>query len=97
MAVSWGDDLLDVVPDGTLDLHGMRVAAAREAVRSFVHLWHGRKRGAVLHVITGKGRGSPGRPALRPAVRRLLREGLDPLIRDWTADVGGGGFLLRVR
>ena len=72
------DPLLDARPDATLDLHGMSVAEGVHAVRSFVTLWRGRRSGAVLHVITGKGRGSAGRPALRPAVRGLLRGALFP-------------------
>ncbi|MDH5197770.1 MAG: Smr/MutS family protein [Gemmatimonadota bacterium] len=91
------DPLLDAVPDATLDLHGMTVVEARRAVTAFVRLWGGRKPGAVLHVITGKGRGSAGRPALRPAVRRMLRTELRPALADWTMDLDEGGFLLQLR
>ena len=90
-------DLLDVSPLGTLDLHGMGVSEACAAVHSYVALWRRRHPGAVLHVITGKGRGSLGRPALRPAVRRLLRGALVPALMEWSPDVDDGGFLLRVR
>jgi hypothetical protein len=89
------DPLLDAVPDATLDLHGMTVADARRAVTAFVMLWRGRKPGAVLHIVTGKGRGSAGRPALRPAVRAMLRGELRPALADWTTDVDEGGFLLQ--
>ena len=80
-----------------LDLHGMSVAEGMRAVRSFVALWRGRRSGAVLHVITGKGRGSAGRPALRPAVRGLLRGELRNVVGDWTIDADEGGYLIRVR
>jgi DNA-nicking Smr family endonuclease len=90
------DPLLDARPDATLDLHGMSVAQGTLAVRSFVALWRSRRTGAVLHVITGRGRGSAGRPALRPAVRGLLRGELREVVRDWTIDVDEGGFLIRV-
>jgi DNA-nicking Smr family endonuclease len=90
------DPLLDARPDATLDLHGMSVAEGVRAVRSFVALWRGRRSGAVLHVITGKGRGSAGRPALRPAVRSLLRGALREAVRDWALDADEGGFLLRL-
>jgi len=90
------DPLLDARPDATLDLHGMPVIEAERAVRSFVQLWRSRRSGAVLHVITGKGRGSAGRPALRPAIRRLLREELRDVVRDWTRDTDDGGFLVQV-
>jgi DNA-nicking Smr family endonuclease len=91
------DPLYDVAPDGTLDLHGMRVAEAVRAVRGYVAMWRRRQPGAVLHIITGKGRGSPGRPALRPAIRRLLRAGELDDVRDWARDTDDGGFLIRVR
>jgi DNA-nicking Smr family endonuclease len=90
------DPLLDAVPDATLDLHGMPVAEGVRAVRSFVALWRSRRPGAVLHVITGKGRGSVGRPALRPAVRGLLKGDLRAAVRDWALDADEGGFLIRV-
>ena len=89
------DPLLDAVPDATLDLHGMTVPDARRAVTAFVTLWRERKPGAVLHIVTGKGRGSAGRPALRPAVRAMLRGELRPALADWTVDVDEGGFLLQ--
>jgi DNA-nicking Smr family endonuclease len=90
------DPLLDAVPDATLDLHGMPVAEAVRAVRSFVALWRGRRPGAVLHVITGKGRGSAGRPALRPAIRALLKGDLRAAVCDWALDADEGGFLVRL-
>jgi DNA-nicking Smr family endonuclease len=90
------DPLLDARPDATLDLHGMSVVEGVHAVRSFVTLWRGRRSGAVLHVITGKRRGSAGRPALRPAVWSLLRGELRAAVRDWALDADEGGFLLRV-
>jgi DNA-nicking Smr family endonuclease len=90
------DPLLDARPDATLDLHGMSVAEGTRAVRSFLALWRSRRTGAVLHVITGKGRGSASRPALRPAVRTLLRGELRSAIRDWTVDADEGGFLVRM-
>jgi DNA-nicking Smr family endonuclease len=90
------DPLLDSRPDAILDLHGMPVIEAERAVRSFVQLWRSRRPGAVLHVITGRGRGSAGRPALRPAIRRLLRGELADAVRDWTPDTDDGGFLVQV-
>lgn len=90
------DPLLDARPDATLDLHGMSVAEGTRAVRSFLALWGSRRTGAVLHVITGKGRGSASRPTLRPAVRTLLRGELRSAIRDWTIDADDGGFLVRM-
>lgn len=91
------DPLFDAEPDAELDLHGMTVAEATAAVRTLVGTWRRRRSGAVLHVITGKGRGSRGRPALRPAVRGLLRSMAGTDVADWASDVDDGGFFLKVR
>lgn len=49
----------DVVPDATLDLHGMTEAKAHQAVMRFIPAQH--KRGTrLLLIITGKGRGADG-------------------------------------
>jgi len=53
--------------------------------------------GAVVHIITGKGKGSAGRPVLCGAVAALLRGELAPRVADWSRDVDEGGFLVRVR
>ncbi|MDH3496327.1 MAG: Smr/MutS family protein [Gemmatimonadota bacterium] len=91
------DPLLDVTPVATLDLHGLTRVEAERAVRALVATWRRRQPGAVLHVITGRGRGSAGRPALRPAVRRLLVGPLAGEIADWARDLDEGGFLVQVR
>ncbi len=93
----WSDALLDVTPADTLDLHGFTRVEAERAVRALVATWRRRRPGAVVHVITGKGRGSARRPALRPAVRRLLVGPLAGEIADWARDVDEGGFLVKVR
>ena len=53
--------------------------------------------GAVIHVITGKGRGSSGGAVLRPLVSGLLKGELRPLVADWSLDESDGGFRVRVR
>jgi len=90
------DPLFDVAADATLDLHGLSALEAERALRAFLQTWRARRPGAVLHVITGKGRGSAGRPALLPAVRRLLRGELREMARDWALDLDEGGFLIQV-
>ena len=90
------DDLLDATPAATLDLHGQTVAEATAHVRSFLATWHRRAPGAVVHVITGKGRRSPDGPALLPAIRSFLKSAPATLVRDWARDVDEGGFLVRV-
>src|SRR5207253_8818319 len=68
------DPLLDARADGELDLHGFGAIEARSAVRAFLESWRRRKAGAVVHIITGKGKGSAGGPVLRGLVKTLRSE-----------------------
>ena len=81
----------------TLDLHGRTASEAREAVRSFLSLSARRWPGSVVHIITGKGNRSAGRPVLRGAVAGMLRGELAPRVADWAKDIDEGGFLIRLR
>jgi DNA-nicking Smr family endonuclease len=90
-------DPLDGPVAQTLDLHGAGVADARTSVKRFIESAARHSPGALVHVITGKGRGSQGGPVLKPVVRQLLAGELDRLTRDWAADPDGGGFLVRLR
>ncbi len=91
------DPLLDAPVHTTLDLHGCTAADARRLVAELLASAARRRPGAVVHVITGKGRGSAGRPVLRGAVAALLKGELAPRVADWTRDVDDGGFLVKVR
>lgn len=65
----------DLPIDATLDLHGMRVAEAREAVESFVRDRR-IKSDHVLVIVHGRGRNSPGgMGVLRGEVAAWLSEG----------------------
>jgi len=91
------DDLLDG-SGATLDLHGAGVAEAKAAVRSFIATQARNARGSVVHIITGKGRGSAGGSVLRPAIASELRgPACAPLIADWARDTDDGGFKVRLR
>ena len=90
-------DLLDARPSAQLDLHGFRRDEVELAVRNFVTTWQRRRPGGVVHIIAGKGRGSPGNPVVGPAVRRCLRQDVAAFITEWSPDVAGGGFLIRLR
>lgn len=90
-------DLLDARPCAQLDLHGYRRDEVALAVRNFVTTWQRRRPGGVVHIITGKGRGSPGSPVVGPAVRRSLRQDVAAFVTEWSPDVAGGGFLVRLR
>jgi DNA-nicking Smr family endonuclease len=81
----------------TLDLHGFRAAEVEQAVGNFLSTWQRRAPGGVVHVITGRGRGSGGRPVLRPAVRRFLESAGQAVVREWIPDVDAGGYLVRLR
>jgi len=87
--------VLDARPVATLDLHGFTKAEAEPALRTFLTDWQRRAPGQVVHVITGKGRGSPGRPVLRGLVPRLVKGPLASLVAEWSKDLDEGGFLLR--
>lgn len=86
---------LDGPVDDTLDLHGMRGMEAEPAVTAFVRRVARRQPGALVHVITGRGRGSPGRPVLKSKVKTLLRSGTLPAA-EWGEDLDGGGYLIRL-
>ena len=91
------DDLLDGA-GATLDLHGAGAAEARVAVRAFIATQARNARGSVVHIITGKGRGSAHGAVLRPAVAAELRgPACAPLIADWARDTDDGGFKVRLR
>lgn len=80
----------------TLDLHGLDAPAARDAVVAFVSRARRRSPGGLVHVITGRGRGSERGPVLKGMVRTLLQSG--QLAADaWGEDLDGGGFLVRLR
>ena len=88
------DPLLDARVAETLDLHGLSATEARPAVRSLLKR---HRSGTVLHVVTGKGRGSAGGPVLRSLVSGMLKGELGPLVADWSLDDSDGGFRIRVR
>lgn len=79
----------------TLDLHGMTWSQAEPAVVAFLTRNRKKSPGALVHVITGRGRGSPGHPVLKTRVRTLLKAGL-PNVAAWGRDLDDGGFLIRL-
>lgn len=74
----------------------MTASEALPAVTAFVQRVLRRQPGALVHVITGKGKGSPGLPVLRTRVRTLLRSETLP-IDEWAPDLDGGGYLIRLK
>ena len=91
------DDLLDGA-GATLDLHGAGAAEARASVRAFIATQGRTARGSVVHIITGKGKGSANGAVLRPAIAAELRgPACAALIADWARDTDDGGFKVRLR
>jgi len=91
------DPLLDARADAELDLHGFGAMEARSAVRAFLESWRRRKAGAVVHIITGRGKGSANGPVLRGLVKSLLQGELRGMVSQWSVDDGEGGYRVRVR
>ena len=91
------DDLLDGRVDAELDLHGFSAIEAPSAVRSFLDRWRRRKPGAVVHIITGKGKGSANGPVLRGMVKTLLQGELRSMVAQWDLDDAEGGYKVRLR
>lgn len=91
------DPLLDARVDGELDLHGYSATEAPSAVRTFLETWRRRKTGALVHIVTGKGKGSANGPVLRGLVKGLLQGELRAMVAEWGLDDGEGGYRVRVR
>ncbi len=70
---------------------------ARSAVERLLRGRAGARSGDVVHIVTGRGRGSAGRPVLRPLVARLLRDELAPLVAEHSKDLNEGGYLVRLK
>jgi DNA-nicking Smr family endonuclease len=90
------DSLLGARVSATLDLHGDSATEGKARALAFLQSTSRRSSGAVVHIITGRGRNSPGGPVLKPAVRQVLKS-LGPVVADFAEDVDGGGFLIRLR
>ena len=84
-------------PVATLDLHGFTASEVPLALSTFFSSWRRRAKGALVHVITGKGKGSPGRPVIQPRVRRLLSEEFHDVVDSFEPDETGGGFLVKLK
>ena len=84
-------------PVATLDLHGFGASEVPLALSTFFSSWQRRAKGALVHVITGKGKGSAGPPVIRPRVRRLLSEEFHDIVASFEPDETGGGFLVKLK
>lgn len=91
------DTLLAAHPVKTLDLHGLTAAQAEARVRDFIMTCTRSASGQVVRIVTGKGTRSAGQPVLAPLVLRMLERSLAPYVGEFTADVGGGSYLVRMK
>jgi DNA-nicking Smr family endonuclease len=80
-----------------LDLHGQSVIEATSNAERFLRIQARARRGGVVRVITGRGRGGGGAP-IRTRVRSLLRRLKDEgkVVRDFQMEAGEGSFLVRL-
>jgi DNA-nicking Smr family endonuclease len=91
------DPLLDARPEATLDLHGDTALEAERRTHDFI-VTHSRiAPGTIVHVITGRGKGSSGRPVLPGVVRRVLTGTASRFVSAFDQDLDGGGYLIRLR
>jgi DNA-nicking Smr family endonuclease len=91
-------DWTDRRPDAELDLHGQAVLEAVANAERFLRAQRKARPGAVVRVVTGRGRGGGGAP-IRTRVRTLLRgmreEGA--VVRDYLLEDSEGSFRVRLR
>lgn len=89
-------DLLDATPVATLDLHGDTALNAERRVRDFIRTQSRISGGQVVHIITGRGLGSRGRPVLPGVVRKVLTGDLSRFVQEFDKDLDEAGYLVRL-
>jgi len=90
-------DPFDAPIDHTMDLHGLRAAEARAWVTSTVESLARNRPGALVHIITGRGRGSVAGPVLQRTIGALLRSGRLGGVETFATDLDGGGYMVRLK
>jgi DNA-nicking Smr family endonuclease len=90
-------DWSDRPPAATFDLHGQTVSEAAVNVERYLRTQAKARPGAIVRVITGRGRGR-GRAPIRTRVRTLLRGLRDQgaVVRDFVLEETEGSFLVRL-
>ena len=81
----------------TFDLHGQTVSEAATNVERFLRVQTRARPGAVVRVITGRGRtggGAPIRTRVRSLLRGLREQGV--VVRDYVLEETEGSFLVRL-
>jgi DNA-nicking Smr family endonuclease len=88
----------DRPPAAVFDLHGQSVLEAKATAEAFLRAQARARPGAVVRLITGRGRAGGGAP-IRTRVHTLLR-GLQQrgeVVRDHLLEDSEGSFLVRLR
>jgi DNA-nicking Smr family endonuclease len=83
--------------DAVFDLHGQTVLDATTNTERFLVAQARARRGAVVRLITGRGRsggGAPIRTRVRSLLGRLKKEG--KVVRDFLLEESEGSFLVRL-
>lgn len=85
-----------LVPEATLDLHGLTRQEARSKVAYFLEdsIYQGRK---TVLIVTGRGKGSEGEPVLRTEIERYLAQKSGTTVSEWSRAprrYGGEGALV---
>jgi len=90
-------DWTDRPAAATFDLHGQTAPEAAANAERFLRSQARVRPGAVVRLITGRGRaggGAPVRTRTRVLLRRLAAEGR--VVRDYVLEAGDGSFLVRL-
>jgi DNA-nicking Smr family endonuclease len=90
-------DWSDRPPAATFDLHGQTVSEATANAERFLRAQAKARPGAVVRVITGRGRtggGAPIRARVRSQLRALREQGT--VVRDYVLEETEGSFLVRL-
>jgi DNA-nicking Smr family endonuclease len=91
-------DWTDEQAAATFDLHGQQVLEAVANAERFLRAQAHARPGAIVRLITGRGRsggGAPIRTRTRTLLRRLREEGA--VVREYVLEDGEGSFLVRLR
>ncbi len=91
-------DWFDRRPEAELDLHGQSVLEAVANAERFLRAQGKARPGAVVRVVTGRGRAGGGAP-IRTRVRTLLRGMRErgAVVRDYLLEDTEGSFVVRLR
>ncbi len=90
-------DWTDRPPAMVFDLHGQRVLEAAHSAEQFLRSQARVRPGAIVRLITGRGRSggrAPVRSRVRTLLRRLAEEG--KVVRDYQLEDTEGSFLVRL-